>query len=174
VLDGLLTRNVAPLVIGKPHANRDHEKVAQNCWEAEEARAFLAAAKEAGSQRGAFGALALDSGARKGELCGVRWSDLDLEVGTVTFVRQLLVAGKNPIFWPIKNDMPRTVDLSSETVLLLKEHKRAQAELKMANRTAYHDLGLVFAKEWGHLHGREDSLGLPLEANNLGQRESPG
>jgi integrase len=56
-------------------------------------------------------------------------------------------------------------------VSLLKEHKRAQAELKMANRTAYHDLGLVFAKEWGHLHGREDSLGLPLQANNLGQRE---
>src|SRR5688572_10382425 len=41
----------------------------------------------------------------------------------------------------------------------------------MANRTIYQDLGLVFAKEWGHLHGREDSLGLPLQANNLGQRE---
>ena len=40
----------------------------------------------------------------------------------------------------------------------------------MANRKVYHDLGLVFAKEWGHLHGREDSLGLPLQANNLGQR----
>ena len=30
---------------------------------------------------------------------------------------------------------------------------------------------LVFAKEWGHLHGREDSLGIPLQANNFGQRE---
>ena len=115
VLDGLVTRNVAPLVIGKPHANRDHEQLAQNCWEADEARAFLAAAKKAGSQMAAFGALALDSGARKGELCGVRWSDLDLEAGTVTFVRQLVAAGKNPVFGPIKNDMPRTVDLGSET-----------------------------------------------------------
>lgn len=26
-------------------------------------------------------------------------------------------------------------------------------------------------KEWGDLHGREDSLGLPLQSNNLGQRE---
>ena len=38
-------------------------------------------------------------------------------------------------------------------------------------RTVYSDLGLAFAKDWGHLHGREDSLGLPLQANNLGQRE---
>jgi integrase len=41
----------------------------------------------------------------------------------------------------------------------------------MANRTVYQDHGLMFAKEWGHLHGREDSLGLPLQSNNLGQRE---
>jgi integrase len=67
--------------------------------------------------------------------------------------------------------MPRTLDLGAETIVLLKEHKRTQAELKMANLTAYKDLGLVFAKDWGHLHGREDSLGLPLQANNLGQRE---
>jgi integrase len=30
---------------------------------------------------------------------------------------------------------------------------------------------MVFAKDWGHLHGREDSLGLPLQSNNFGQRE---
>jgi integrase len=35
----------------------------------------------------------------------------------------------------------------------------------------HHDLGLVSAKEWGDLHGREDSLGLPPQSNNLGQRE---
>jgi integrase len=54
---------------------------------------------------------------------------------------------------------------------LLKAHKRSQAELKMRNRVAYQDLGLVFAKEWGDLHGRQDSLGLPVQSNNLGQRE---
>jgi integrase len=139
--------------------------------EADEARKFLAAAKQAGPQMAAFGALALDSGARKGELCGVRWSDLDLEMGTVTFVRQLVKPGRKPVFGPIKNDMPRTVDLAPETVVLLKEHKRAQAEIKMRNRTAYNDFGLVFAKEWGDLHGRQDSLGLPLQSQNLGQRQ---
>lgn len=63
------------------------------------------------------------------------------------------------------------MDLAAETVALLRAHRKAQAELKMRNRKAYHDLRLVFAKEWGDLYGREDSLGLPLQANNLGQRE---
>ena len=92
----------------------------------------------------AFAALALDSGARKGELCGLRWSDLDLEAGTVTFVRQLVKPGTKPTFGPIKNDAPRTVDLGAETVRLLRDHKSAQAELKMAepHRIQRHGLGV--------------------------------
>src|SRR4029453_935249 len=35
----------------------------------------------------------------------------------------------------------------------------------------HRDGGLIFAKEWGDLHGRADSLGGPLQINNLGQRE---
>jgi integrase len=55
-------------------------------------------------------------------------------------------------------------------VELLRTHKRSQAELKMANRSAYHDHGLVFAKEYGDLRQRLDKLGHPLPANNLGER----
>jgi integrase len=171
VLEGLVVRNVASLVVGKPRTRRDHDAVRENCWTADEARAFLKAAKKAGPQFAAFAALALDSGARKGELCGLRWSDVDLDAGTVTFVRQLLKPGRHPVFGPTKTDTGRTVDVGDETVALLRAHRKAQAELKMRNRQAYQDLGLVFAKEWGDLHGREDSLGLPLQSNNLGQRE---
>jgi integrase len=67
--------------------------------------------------------------------------------------------------------MPRSLDLSAETVTPLKDHKRHQAELKMKNRTIYQDHGLVFAKEWDERYGRQDFLGLPLQANNLGERE---
>ena len=162
---------LASLVIGKPQQRKDHDHIAGNCWEAEEARAFLAAAKAAGPQPAALFAFAIDTGARKNELCGLQWGDLDLEAGTVTIVRQLVKTGRKPEFGPIKNNVPRTIDLGAETVTLLKEHKRTQAALKMRNRVAYHDLGMVFAKEWGDLHGREDSLGLPLQSNNLGQRE---
>ena len=81
MLEGLVYRNVASLVIGKPQAKRGHDEVSRNCWEAEEARSFLAAARTAGSQPAALFALAIDSGARKNELCGLQWGDLDLDKG---------------------------------------------------------------------------------------------
>jgi len=170
-VEGLVTRNVASIVVGKPRIRRDHTDVAQKCWEAHEAHAFLLAARAAGPRQAAMYALALDSGARKGELCGLQWGDFDLEKGTVTFLRQLIEWGAEPVYGPIKNDMPRTLDLGPETVALLKEHKRHQAEMKMANRTIYKDHGLVFAKEWAERWTRKDFLGLPLQANNIGERE---
>ena len=70
-----------------------------------------------------------------------------------------------------KTKHARTVRIGLEMVELLKAHKQHQAELKMANRTTYHDLGLVFAKEWSDVRKRGDCLGHPLQKNNLGQRE---
>jgi integrase len=73
VAASLVTRNVAALVIGKPQARRDYDRdVKQNCWEADEARRLLAAAKAAGPQPAALFAVALDTGARKNELCGLQ------------------------------------------------------------------------------------------------------
>jgi integrase len=62
------------------------------------------------------------------------------------------------------------VPITAETVALLKAHKRQQAELKMANRSTYHDHGLTFAKEYGDLRRRVEHIGQPLQANNLGER----
>jgi integrase len=104
-------------------------------------------------------------------LCGLRWTDVDLESGKIRVVQQLLSPGPKPKFGPTKTGKARTISISSVTAELLKAHKRHQAELKMANRKKYHDLGLVFAKEWGDLRKREECLGHPLQANNIGQRE---
>src|SRR5262249_27787720 len=72
VLEGLVQRNVAKLVVGKPRAAEGHEDAREHCWEAHEAKAFLVAAKAAGARQAAFYGLALDTGARKGELCGLK------------------------------------------------------------------------------------------------------
>ena len=79
---------------------------------------------------------------------------MDLETGIVRIVRQLTKPGPEPEFGPPKNGCARDITLSAETVELLRQHKRTQAELKMANRTTYHDHGLVFAKEYGDLTNR--------------------
>jgi integrase len=170
-LEGLVTRNVASLVVGKPKAQRTHEDVIGQCWTADEARAFLQAAQATGPQAAAMFTVALEAGIRKGELCGLKWADVDLDGAKVRVVRQLLSPGPEITFGVPKNGQPRTIDLSADTVRLLRVHKKAQAELKMRNRTVYQDLDLVFAKEWGDVHQRQDSLGKPLQKNNLGQRE---
>ncbi|MGH9370102.1 MAG: tyrosine-type recombinase/integrase [Vicinamibacterales bacterium] len=147
------------------------EDAARQCWTAAEAQAFVLVAKRAGAQAGAFYALALDTGMRKGELCGLMWDTVDLEAGIVRVVQQLTKPGPDAVFGPPKNGRPRTISLAAGTVELLKAHRRAQRELKMANRTTYRDLGLVFAKERGDLTNRADMIGLSLQANNLGERQ---
>jgi integrase len=159
----LVLRNVADLVEGKPRRRRGSHDELPQCWEEHEARQFLDAAKEDSPQAGAFYSLALDAGPRRGELCGILWKDVALDVGQVTITRQLLkvAPGKIPVFGPPKNGDSRTLDLSSHTVTLLRRHKAAQSEHRLLLGTAYHDYGLVFTRPFGD----------PIQVNNLGQRE---
>jgi len=170
-LCGLTQHNVASLVVGKPHRPDGHEDVLTHCWEVEEARRFITAAKELGPQPAEFYTLALETGARKGELCGLKWNDIDFDAGTASILRQLIKPGPTPVFGPPKNGTTRTIPMASETVALLRRHKAHQAELKLANRTHYHDHSLVFAKEWEYLQRHGDTLGHPLPMNSLGQQE---
>jgi integrase len=102
----------------------------------------------------------LDSGARKAELQGLRWSDIDLETGALRIERQFLQDART--FGPTKTGKTRTLDLSAETVALLCEHRRTQAELKLANRPDYVDHGLVFARTHEHARDAKQQLGAPL------------
>jgi integrase len=175
--DQLIVVNPAIDLEGRPRRSRDRsfDDARTHCWSATEARVFLAVAKAAGTQPAAFYSLALDSGARKGELCGLQWTDLDLDAGKMRIVRQLLsptVKQDGTLdVGPTKTGNPRTVSLAKETIELLRAHRKSQRELLMANRNRYHDYGLVFAKEWSDVQRRVDVLGHPLQTNNLGQRE---
>ena len=168
--DNLINANPIPDVESRPRRKRDPEAARENCWSQEEARQFLATAKESGAQAAALYALALETGVRKGELCGLAWKHVDLDGGQVSVERQLSKGGEEPVYGPPKNGRPRTILITPSTVDLLKAHKRSQAELRMANRTTYHDHGLVFAKDYGDLRRCTDLLGQPLQANNLGER----
>lgn len=166
----LVGRNVATLVSNRPNAPEGRQDAIINCWMAEDAAAFLRVAQAAGPRQAAFYSLALDTGARKSELAGLPWSDVDLVRGCVVIRQQLLKGGADPVFIATKGKRARTIDLASETIEFLKAHKRHQAELKLRHRQDFRDLGLVFSKESddGRKYG---TLGHPLQINNLGQRE---
>lgn len=92
--------------------------------------------------------LAVSTGLRRGEVLGLRWSDVDLDAGNLT-VRQTIVEDESKALHvkPPKSEAGnRTIALSASTVALLREHKRDQAELTlMIGRDYRRDLDLVCA-----------------------------
>ena len=171
----LVARNEATAVSNRPRGP-EQSAADRNCWSADEAATFLESAKRAGPQPAALWTLALDTGMRKSELAGLRWTDVDLVGGTV-HVRQQLVkqTPEGPIFAVTKGKRVRPIDIAAETLELLKAHRAHQAEVKMRYRQQYTDLGLVFAKEPTDTgRRRAESLGTPLQVNTIGEREFQG
>ena len=91
--------------------------------------------------------VAVQTGARLGELLALRWSDLDLDWGHASIVRSLdeYRLDQEPIFRPPKTGRGRrSVALSSETVRVLREHRTAQVERRLG-APEWRDYDLVFA-----------------------------
>lgn len=72
--------------------------------------------------------LAADSGARRGELCGLWWSDIDWRESTITIRRNLQYTAQAGIFETSpKNGKVRVVDIGPETLALLRQLQTEQA-----------------------------------------------
>ena len=72
--------------------------------------------------------LAADSGARRGELCGLWWSDIDWRESTITIRRNLQYTVQAGIFETSpKNGKVRVVDIGPETLGLLRQLQTEQA-----------------------------------------------
>ena len=167
---GLVHRNEASLVINKPKSGNPGENVQDNCWAAHHARQFLEVVKQESNQTAAFYALALDSGMRKGELCGLGWKNVDLENGKIIVAEALVKSGRNPVIDQTKTGRPRVIDIGPVTITLLRKHKSSQTELKLANRMTYSNYGLVFARAWNDMNNR-CLLGQPLSLTSINVRQ---
>jgi len=131
---------------------------------------LLVAAKAAGTRPAAMYARLLDTGCRISEALGLQWKDIDFDEGTV-ITRQLAVPGHEPVFGPLKRGGREGQRCLSGTLSLLREHKRAQAEVTLKNRLHYVDDDLVFGKEQADITSQQDLLELPLYSSNLARGE---
>jgi integrase len=67
--------------------------------------------------------LAMTTGARRGELCALRWDDVDPDVGVVTLRRSAFVGEDGELLEKdTKTHQQRRVALDTETVAVLREH----------------------------------------------------
>ena len=72
--------------------------------------------------------LAADSGARRGELCGLQWRDVEWTTGAVSIRRNLQYTAQMGVYVTTpKNGKTRTVDVGAETLALLRQLREEQA-----------------------------------------------
>ena len=107
-------------------------------WSHDEARRFLRYAGEQDADMGTLVRLALDSGARLGELLALTWGDIDLTRQTVR-LRRSVSAKRLPgddrmlrFDWP-KNYKARTLDLAASTVGALRQLRERQVAEDVAD-----------------------------------------
>lgn len=97
---------------------------------------LLAVAEERDPMFARLFRVAAATGARRGELCGLRWSDIDFEAGTLSIERAVRTPGGISI-GPTKTDESRrVVPLGAATLEVLREHEReAKAAAEAVNVT---------------------------------------
>ena len=101
------------------------------------------------------------SAARRGELLGLAWSDIDLAAGQMSIRRSRVAVAYEVIEGTPKNGNARTIALDRQTVAVLHEWSRAQRKERMAFGEGRVDSGYVFTREDGsplHPHQAADSF----------------
>lgn len=91
------------------------------------------------------------TGMRRGEVLGLRWRDVDFDLGQIAVAHTITTAGRQVVMGPPKTPRSkRNVYLDKRTVALLRRHRKRQREQRLAAGAAWHDdLDLVIRNEIG-------------------------
>lgn len=104
--------------------------------------------------------LAMTTGARRGELCGLRWQHVDLENAVVMLQRSIAQAGAEVWEKDTKTHQQRRITLDADTVEVLGEHWERCAARAAALGLLLSKKAFVFsAAPDGSTHLRPDSVG---------------
>ena len=89
---------------------------------------LLEALQDAPTQYSVITQLALLTGARRGEICALRWSDIDLDAGVISINRTVQnIAGRGTVFTAPKTKRSRRcIKIGPECVQLLREYRQHQ------------------------------------------------
>jgi integrase len=164
---GRLARNAADAA-DPPRAVSPHAHMVT--WTADETSRFLAGVRN--DRLAAAFVLLATTGARRGEVLGLRWSDVDLDAGRAA-IRQTVIAVHHEVQFgePKTARGRRSVELDALTVAALREHRKRQAAERLLMGEGWTDHRLVFCRvDGGPLHperftrtfrDRVRQLGLP-------------
>src|ERR687889_1610487 len=151
------------LIPRNPAASAHPPKIRQEAMtplDAGQARILLKAAQD--DRFDCLYALSLTCGLRMGEALGLKWSDIDLDAGTLRVHRQLqrIREGGGLVFSEPKNASRRTIDLPQKALEALRSQRKRQIQEQLRAGAKWQDHGLVFAS----------SKGTPMDAQNIVNR----
>ncbi|MCC8078633.1 MAG: site-specific integrase [Oscillospiraceae bacterium] len=116
------------LRVQRPKPRKDEQAKEQTAYTAEETRYILQCLENEPLQWRCYVNLLLDSGARRGEICALEWSDIDFKGGTITISKNLQYTSAAGVYIDTpKSGKSRIVDIGDTTLNLLRALRRQQA-----------------------------------------------
>lgn len=102
--------------------------------------------------------LLLVTGCRRGEIMGLKWEKVDFPKSRIIIDRALIVSPSKGVYESsTKTSDIRYLNLPRETMDLLKQHRREQLLLQLANGDRWRHTGYVFTQDNGE-HMNPDSI----------------
>lgn len=100
----------------------------------------------------------LVTGCRRGEIMGLKWDKVDFKTNRVKIDRELIISKSKGVHESTtKTNDIRYLTLPTETMVLLRKHKREQLRLQLAYGDRWIDSGYVFTQDNGD-HMNPDSV----------------
>jgi integrase len=118
-------------------------------WTVAQLRALLATARQ--HRLFAFFHTAAYTGARRGELLNLRWTDIDLDARKITITGSTAVIAGERVNGTTKSGRTRVVSIDDETVSVLRQHMADQAADQLHAGDSWRGVkdGYVFTTGWG-------------------------
>jgi integrase len=112
--------------------------------------AVLVEAERRDPALGAFVRLAAATGARRGELCGLRWRHLDVATGRLRIEQTVVTTTRSGVIVKDpKNHSRRVVVLDADTVEALQDHRRHAEQDAVLCGVEFDEGGFIFASDPG-------------------------
>lgn len=140
-----------------------------DAWQPDELSSFLEHVR--GNRLEAIWRLAAMTGMRRGEILGLRWSNLDLKAARLSVRHAVVAIAYATIESTPKSHNARVIDLDRDTVEQLQAHRRRQQQERDEWGSDYQDGDLVVAKENGEpIHPHTFSQSFKRLVRNAGLR----
>jgi len=121
-----------------------------NTFQPEEIAAILDALEEEPIKWRAIVHLMIITGARRGEVMGLKWSEIDMEHGTIHICETLLSSDHGAYTdTPKTEESRRYINIPKETVDLLQEFRAEQERVRAAVGDCWQETGYVFTRDDG-------------------------